>query len=112
MSDTQAFTAEIGDESSGEDDPGGYPTYRSRSSGRESGAGQRQAIDRAGAIMSVERVIRRNAFHPPGEALTDLLASLAEYQPIPAWPRNCRALADALVDTEPFTAFLAPLGWG
>jgi hypothetical protein len=66
--------------------------------------------------MPIERVIRRNAFRPPGGVLTELLASLAEYQPVTAWPRDVRALADTLVEAEPFTILLfaellAPEHW-
>jgi len=56
--------------------------------------------------MPVERVIRRNVFPPPVRAVADLLASLAAYQAVPAWPRDCHALADALVDSDPFTILL------
>ena len=56
--------------------------------------------------MPIESVIRRNAFHPPRGAVADLLASLAEYQAVPAWPRDCYGLAEALVDADPFTMLL------
>jgi hypothetical protein len=39
-------------------------------------------------------------------AVADLLASLAAYQAVPVWPRDCHALADAMAGAEPFTILL------
>ena len=63
-------------------------------------------MDPAHPNMPVKSVIRRNAFHPPIRAVADLLASLAEYQAVPTWPRDCHALAETLVDSDPFTILL------
>ncbi len=38
--------------------------------------------------------------------MADLLASLAEYQAVSAWPRDCHALAETLLDSDPFTILL------
>jgi hypothetical protein len=52
------------------------------------------------------RLILRKTFRLPPPPVADLLASLAEYQGASGWPRDCRALADAISDSEPFTIIL------
>lgn len=66
--------------------------------------------------MIAAHVIRRQRFRAPPPAVADMLLSLSEYQPAPAWPRDCRALADHVADSEPFaiivfTELLAPEHW-
>ena len=51
--------------------------------------------------MNATKVIRRERFRAPPPAVADLLRSLATYQPVSGWPRDCRRLADILADAEP-----------
>ena len=67
-------------------------------------------------VTTAQRLIPRKTFHPPPPPVAGLLNSLAEYQPVTGWPRDYRALADALADSEPFTIILfveplAPEHW-
>jgi hypothetical protein len=52
------------------------------------------------------RSIPRKAFRSPPPTVSALLASLAEYQGAGDWPRDCRALANAIADSDPFTIML------
>jgi hypothetical protein len=66
--------------------------------------------------MNATKAIRRERFRAPPPAVADLLRSLATYQPVSGWPRDCRRLADILADAEPFTLILfaeplAPEHW-
>ncbi|MFH1038180.1 MAG: hypothetical protein V1789_05865 [PVC group bacterium] len=56
--------------------------------------------------MTAMILIPRKTFRPPPPPVADLLASLAEYQAVPGWPRDCHALADAIADSKPFTIIL------
>ncbi|MBI3370785.1 MAG: hypothetical protein HY017_03365 [Betaproteobacteria bacterium] len=66
--------------------------------------------------MSAAQTIRRARFRAPPAAVAQMLVSLSQYQPAADWPRDCRALADQVADTEPFaiilfTEPLAPEHW-
>lgn len=58
------------------------------------------------ADMTTTQTIRRRRFRAPPPAVADMLLSLSAYQPAPDWPRDCRALADRVVDAEPFAVIL------
>ncbi len=52
------------------------------------------------------RLIPQNNFRSPPPPVAELLISLAEYRGASGWPRDYRALADMIADSEPFTVIL------
>jgi len=56
--------------------------------------------------MTATHTILRKRFRTPPPAVADMFLSLAEYHPVPAWPRDCRALAGEIADDDPFTIIL------
>jgi len=56
--------------------------------------------------MTVTQTILRKRFRTPPPVIADMFLALAEYQPVPAWPRDYRALAGKIADDDPFTIIL------
>jgi hypothetical protein len=56
--------------------------------------------------MTPMPTILRKRFRTPPPVVADMFLALAEYRPVPAWPRDCRALAGEIADDDPFTIIL------
>ncbi len=52
------------------------------------------------------QTILRKRFRSLPPVLAELFLALAEYRPVPAWPRDYRALASEIADEDPFTIIL------